>query len=44
MDKLILLNKESKGFDKYYFTAANCLQMIKEGITIFGDGNTKVLN
>lgn len=43
MDNLILSNKDKDGF-KYYKTAADCLLTIKEGITIFGDGNLRLLD
>lgn len=43
MDNLILNNKNKDGY-KYYKTAADCLLTIKEGITIFGDGNMRLLD
>lgn len=41
-DNLILNNKEKEGF-KYYRAAADCLQELKSGIHIFGDGNEILL-
>jgi len=43
MDSLILNNKNKKGY-KYYKTAADCLLTIKDGITLFGEGNIKMLD
>jgi hypothetical protein len=43
MDSLILNNKKNNGF-KYYKTAANCLLTIKEGISLFGNGDLRILD
>ncbi|CAA0214058.1 hypothetical protein [Tenacibaculum maritimum] len=43
MDNLILNNKNKEGY-LYYKTAADCLLTIKEGITLFGNGDIKLLD
>jgi len=40
-DELILEGKRRVGF-KYYKSAADCLMTIKEGVSIYGDGNMKI--